>query len=40
MEECIVRKIGKHMLEVRFKTLEIEYAKQKGAHRCVIKFKE
>lgn len=39
MKECSVRKIGEDMLELSFKTREIEYVKQNGAFSCVIKFR-
>jgi len=39
MKECSVRKIGSDMIELHFRTREIEYVKQNGAFSCVIKFR-
>lgn len=39
LKECSVRKIGSDMIELHFKTREIEYVKQNGAFSCVVKFR-
>jgi len=39
MQECSVRKIGSDMIEIDFRTREIEYVKQNGAFSCIIKFR-
>jgi len=39
VKECNVKKIGSNMIELHFRTREIEYVKQNGAHSCVVKFR-